>query len=88
VRASPYRTCIGCRRSRPKAELLRLARGVDGGIVVDGRGTAPGRGAYVCAAVGCLERALTAGRLAHAFKGAVTAPRESPGQIMDYWRRR
>ena len=28
--AAPQRTCIGCRKVRPKAALLRLVRGTDG----------------------------------------------------------
>jgi predicted RNA-binding protein YlxR (DUF448 family) len=30
----------------------------------------PGRGAYVCAEPGCLEKALKGGRLGHAFRAA------------------
>jgi len=66
----PVRTCLGCRRRRPKAELVRLARRPDGSVVVDGRGVEPGRGAYVCAVPDCVERALKTGRLGHAFRAA------------------
>ncbi len=60
------RTCIGCRRVRPKADLVRLVRGADGAVRPDPR--APGRGAYVCPDPGCVERALKAGRLSQAFR--------------------
>jgi hypothetical protein len=62
----PTRTCLGCRRRRPKRELVRLVRGADGRVGVDAAG--PGRGAYVCREPDCLERALKPARLAHAFR--------------------
>ena len=45
--APPERSCVACRRRRPQAELLRLARTPEG-IVPDPRRRLPGRGAYVC----------------------------------------
>ena len=88
MREEPRRTCIGCRRVKPQAELLRLVRGGDGRVMVDARGTAPGRGAYACPTVACLEKALMRGRLAHALKGAAPLPPESLAEIAEYWRRR
>ena len=64
----PTRTCIGCRRVRPQRELARLVRGRDGRVIVDERGRAPGRGAYVCRDAECVDKALRAGQLTHAFK--------------------
>jgi len=63
--AAPERTCIGCRRVRPKVELLRLVRR-SGTVVHDPKG--PGRGAYVCDDPACMQRALKGGRLAQAFR--------------------
>ncbi|HEX9417735.1 MAG TPA: YlxR family protein, partial [Methylomirabilota bacterium] len=40
--AAPQRTCIGCRKVRPKAALLRLVRGADGRVDVDNSGAARG----------------------------------------------
>jgi uncharacterized protein len=68
VKHAPIRTCLGCRQRRPKRELVRLVRRVDGVVVVGTRPT--GRGAYVCAEPECVERALKSGRLAHAFRAA------------------
>ena len=65
---APTRTCLGCRQRRPKRDLVRLVRRADGLVVVDASG--PGRGAYVCAEPGCVERVLKAGRLGHAFRAA------------------
>jgi predicted RNA-binding protein YlxR (DUF448 family) len=39
------------------------------GVVTVGP-TLPGRGAYVCAEAGCVDRVLKTGRLAHAFRAA------------------
>lgn len=68
MRHVPTRTCLGCRQRRPKRDLVRLVRGEDGAVTVDVGGTGAGRGAYVCAEPECAERALKAGRLAHAFR--------------------
>lgn len=74
---TPVRTCVGCRRRRPKAELLRLVRRADGRVDADR--VAAGRGAYVCADPECLERALKPGRLGHAFR----QPSEARPNLMD-----
>ena len=56
----PLRMCVGCRKRRPKGELVRLAL-ADAGrrVTIDVVGRLPGRGAYVCrdTALACLERA-------------------------------
>jgi len=48
----PRRKCVGCGRVAAKSDLLRLAAALaEGGarvVVVDRRGTLPGRGAYIC----------------------------------------
>ena len=62
---------------RAKAELIRLVRDEGGAVSVDRDGHAAGRGAYVCATTECVEKALQAGRLGHAFKGASRPPQES-----------
>ena len=52
--SSPTRTCTGCGRKAPQAELLRfVAR--DGALVHAQKG--PGRGAYTCRRLACFERA-------------------------------
>jgi predicted RNA-binding protein YlxR (DUF448 family) len=53
----PRRTCVGCRTVRAQAELIRLAATAEGGIAV-AVGESRGRGAYLCVAADCLERAL------------------------------
>jgi predicted RNA-binding protein YlxR (DUF448 family) len=52
---NPIRSCVGCGRKAPQAELLRFAA-VDGRLV-SGSGR-PGRGAYTCRRLACFERAV------------------------------
>ena len=80
--AAPQRTCIGCRKVRPKAALLRLVRGADGRVDVDNSGAARGRGAYVCPDPECLGKALSAGRLGHAFKRSCEPPASGVAAIL------
>jgi predicted RNA-binding protein YlxR (DUF448 family) len=51
----PTRTCAGCGRKAPQAELVRFH--AKRGALAPGPGT--GRGAYTCARLACFERALT-----------------------------
>ncbi len=63
----PMRQCTGCREMKPKRELIRVVRAPDGGISLDFRGKAPGRGAYVCPNRECLRRAIKSRALERAF---------------------
>lgn len=67
------RTCIGCRTVRPKRELLRVVRTVDGEVVFDPTGKRSGRGAYFCPDPSCLQRGLHPGTLSAALKAEVGA---------------
>ena len=51
----PQRQCVGCREKKPKPELIRVVRAPDGGISLDARGKAAGRGAYLCPDPECLK---------------------------------
>lgn len=74
------RTCVGCRTVSSKHELLRIVRHPNGDVDVDGTGRAPGRGAYICRQVECLERALAGMQLERALK------RNVPNDIVDRMR--
>jgi predicted RNA-binding protein YlxR (DUF448 family) len=54
--AVPIRTCAGCGRKAPKAELLRFA-GFSGELRA--APASPGRGVYTCRRLFCFERALS-----------------------------
>jgi len=66
----PGRTCLGCRRQRPRAELIRIVRGPDGAGCFDLEGRLPGRGAWVCPSPACLD-AVAAGALGHVLRAPV-----------------
>ncbi len=52
----PLRTCVGCRETRSKGQLIRLRR-IGETLDVDAEGGAAGRGAYICAKMECWEAA-------------------------------
>lgn len=54
----PHRSCIVCRATKTPDELLRFARAPDGAVGFDVKAVLPGRGAWVCVAGGCLEKAV------------------------------
>ena len=68
--AAPERTCVGCRRKRAQAELVRFT--VQAGRVVPAGAGARGRSAYVCPEVDCLESAEKKRAFARAFRASVT----------------
>lgn len=63
----PERTCVACRTSRQKRELVRIVRSPDGRMDIDETGRAPGRGAYLCADGGCWDKALASNALGRAL---------------------
>jgi predicted RNA-binding protein YlxR (DUF448 family) len=65
--ARPERSCVGCRRRAPKADLLRVVR-TPSGVQVDSLGTAPGRGAYVHRDRACVSAAVGRGALVRALR--------------------
>ena len=71
----PIRTCLGCRRARPQAELLRIVRTPDGRVEPDPARRGRGRGAYLCRRVDCLTECVRRGRWPQAFRvPAVATP--------------
>ncbi|MCL5104394.1 MAG: YlxR family protein [Armatimonadetes bacterium] len=67
-RKVPIRTCVSCRDSSAKNELIRIVRSVDGVVRIDPSGKLPGRGAYLCGAKKCLAQALKANKLNRALR--------------------
>jgi len=57
VKSIPQRTCTVCRTQKNKNELLRIVRNKENIIKVDELGKQPGRGAYICYDIKCLENA-------------------------------
>lgn len=52
---------------KPKQELVRIVRSPEGAISVDLTGKKPGRGAYICRSVECLQAARKKRKLERAF---------------------
>lgn len=72
ARHVPQRTCVGCRRTRPKSQLSRLVVTEDT-VRWDDRQRLPGRGAYVCPDPRCVDAA--ARRDGHAVQRALRTRR-------------
>jgi len=65
----PQRTCIVCRQTSAKRQLVRVVRTPAGSVTVDPTGKLAGRGAYLCDSHGCWQTALKhRGALARALK--------------------
>ena len=62
-RKVPLRQCLGCNEHRPKVELLRVVRTPEGEILLDFKGKANGRGAYICKDPECLKKARKSRRI-------------------------
>ena len=63
----PMRRCVGCMKSFPKKEVIRIA--AEGGrIIIDRTGRANGRGAYLCRSLECFDLAVKKKRFGYALK--------------------
>jgi len=63
VKKVPQRMCTGCMEMKPKKELIRVVKNNENEISIDLHGKKPGRGAYICRSIECLEKAVKAKRL-------------------------
>lgn len=68
----PIRSCITCRESKPKRELVRVVRLPDDRVEADLTGKKNGRGAYFCPAVECWELGKKRKALNHALSISVS----------------
>lgn len=77
---TPLRTCIVCRQTRGKRELVRIVRTAPKkgdlaavvSVQVDPTGKLAGRGAYLCRARACWDQALAGHKLNTALKTIIT----------------
>ncbi len=67
----PLRMCLGCKEMKPKKELIRVVKNNEGEINIDLVGKKPGRGAYICKSIECLDNAIKAKRLEKAFETTI-----------------
>ena len=70
-RKIPLRKCIGCNEMKDKRTLVHIVRNKEGEISVDLTGKKPGRGAYICKSIECLDKAQKAKRLERAFSAQI-----------------
>lgn len=63
IKKIPQRMCTGCMEMKPKKELIRVVKNKENEVSVDLTGKKPGRGAYVCKDIACLEKAFKSKRL-------------------------
>ena len=63
----PMRMCLGCNEMKPKIELIRIVKTPENEIMVDLKGKANGRGAYICRDAECLKKAVKAKWLERTF---------------------
>lgn len=71
--SDPVRTCAGCGRKAPQAELLRFVA-VDGTLMHSPKG--PGRGVYTCRRLACFERARERRAFARTLRQTVEVDQE------------
>jgi len=63
----PMRTCVGCRESKPKDDMIRVCC-YEGKLSVDTTGRARGRGVYVCRDAECLAKVIKKKALNRGFR--------------------
>jgi len=68
----PQRSCLGCRETRDKDQLLRFVLSPQDEVLPDLDARLPGRGAYTCINSRCLENALRQRLFNRAFKREVS----------------
>ena len=83
-RRSPQRTCVSCRTTTNKRDLIRLVRTGEGTVTPDPLGKAPGRGAYLCTKQACWDDAVKGGTLDRALRTSMNA--SDAQAILDYRR--
>ena len=71
MKIQPQRTCIGCNAKKDKKDLIRIVKNKDGQISLDRTGKMPGRGAYICDDINCLEKAIKNKRIERTFETAI-----------------
>ena len=64
----PQRTCVACRQTSAKRQLVRIVRAPDGSVTIDPSGKRSGRGAYLCSTAECWDMGLKRGMLSRALK--------------------
>lgn len=69
----PQRSCLGCRTSKNKDQLIRFVLSPESEVMPDLDSKLPGRGSYTCINSECLVSALTKGQFKRSFKQDVSS---------------
>lgn len=67
----PMRQCVGCGEMKTKKEMMRVLKTAEDDIVLDVTGKKNGRGAYLCIAMECLQKARKNKGLERSFKMSI-----------------
>lgn len=73
VKKVPMRSCIACRETKPKKELIRIVKNKENEFFLDRTGKLNGRGAYVCDSEVCFNKLCKKKLLNGAFSMDVSA---------------
>lgn len=68
----PQRTCVACRETKNKRDLIRIVKTPESVIIVDETGKAQGRGAYLCRRQECWQSGLLRGAVSRALKATLS----------------
>ncbi len=79
----PTRTCVACRETNAKRELVRIIRAPDGSVSIDPSGKRSGRGAYLCPTRQCWDAGLRGGVIPRALK-IETIPEDNLHVLTEY----
>lgn len=79
----PQRTCVACRQTNAKRQLVRVVRAPDGSVTIDPSGKRSGRGAYLCNSLDCWHAGLKRGVLPRALK-IESIPEENLQTLSEY----
>lgn len=64
----PQRSCVVCRTKKDKNELIRIVKNQTNEINIDESGKKPGKGAYICDSIECLEKGIKTKALSRALE--------------------
>jgi predicted RNA-binding protein YlxR (DUF448 family) len=63
---------MACQAKKDKRELVRIVRSPEGEISVDITGKKPGRGAYICPNLECLNKVIKSKRLERSLETTIS----------------
>lgn len=73
IKHIPERMCVGCRKMKPKQDLIKVVRDItDNTIKIDKEKRLFGRGAYICSDNECLKMSVKKKGFERVFKTQVS----------------